>query len=53
MSDAERLAEAIAIIEAIIDASDQCRGHADCGHSMEPWQRARRFLASEAEPPRG
>jgi hypothetical protein len=38
--------EAIAILRAIIDASDQCQGHRYCNHSMEPWQRARRLLMS-------
>ncbi len=27
--------------QAVIYASDQCRGHRDCGHSMEPWQALR------------
>jgi hypothetical protein len=38
--------DAVAILRAIIDASDQCQGHRDCNHSMEPWQRARRLLMS-------
>lgn len=38
------LVEAVDILEAIIWASDGCRGHKDCWHSMEPWQRARALL---------
>jgi hypothetical protein len=36
--------QALDILEAIIYASDGCQGHADCAHSMKPWQRARAFL---------
>lgn len=36
-----------AVLEAIIFASDQCKGHRDCGHSMEPWQRARALLGDQ------
>jgi hypothetical protein len=36
--------EALEILEAIIYASDGCRGHAGCNHSMEPWRRARALL---------
>ena len=32
-------------LEAILYVSDQCQGHANCGHSMEPWKRARELLA--------
>lgn len=39
-----QLVEAVDILEAIIYASDGCRGHRDCAHSMEPWQRARALL---------
>ena len=38
-----------AALAAIIHASDQCRGHRECGHSMEPWQRARTLLAAEPQ----
>lgn len=38
------LVEAVDILEAIIWASDGCRGHRQCVHSMEPWQRARALL---------
>lgn len=38
------LVEAVDILEAIIFASDGCRGHRECAHSMEPWQRARALL---------
>jgi hypothetical protein len=41
------LLEAVDILEAIIWASDQCAGHRQCGHSMEPWQRARALLAGK------
>ena len=34
-----------AALETIISASDQCRGHRDCGHSMEGWTLARAILA--------
>ena len=33
------------LLEAIIYASDGCRGHAGCNHSMEPWRLARLALA--------
>jgi hypothetical protein len=36
-------------LEAIIYASDQCRGHRDCGHSMEPWERARAILGGQPD----
>lgn len=36
--------EAVAILRDIIYASDLCQGHRGCGHSMEPWQRARALL---------
>lgn len=36
---------ALTVVEAIIYASDQCRGHAGCAHSMQPWQAARALLA--------
>lgn len=38
------LVEAVDILEAMIWASDGCRGHKDCAHTMEPWQRARALL---------
>lgn len=38
------LLEAVGILEAIIYASDGCRGHLECVHSMVPWQRARALL---------
>lgn len=41
------LLEAVDILESIIFASDQCVGHKHCGHSMEPWQRARDLLAGK------
>ena len=41
------LVEAVDILEAIIWASDGCRGHRDCMHTMEPWQRARAWLAGK------
>jgi len=37
--------ELLEALRAIIYASDQCQGHRDCGHSMEPWQQARALLA--------
>ena len=37
--------EVVEALQKIIYASDQCYGHRDCGHSMEPWQRARALLA--------
>ncbi len=33
-----------AILMAIIYASDGCRGHAGCSHSMQPWRDAREEL---------
>ena len=39
-----QLIDAVDILEAIIYASDQCAGHRQCRHSMEPWQRARALL---------
>lgn len=41
------LVEAIAILEAMIWASDGCAGHRDCAHSMEPWEKARTLLAGK------
>lgn len=38
-------AELLCALRAIIHASDQCRGHRQCGHSMEPWAAARALLA--------
>ena len=38
------LARAVALLEAIIFASDGCQGHAHCAHSMEPWKQARELL---------
>jgi hypothetical protein len=35
-------------LTAIIYASDQCQGHRGCGHSMEPWQNARKLLGLAA-----
>jgi hypothetical protein len=43
------LIEAVEILEEIIFASDGCRGHKDCVHSMEPWQRARALLHGKWE----
>lgn len=41
------LVEAVAVLEAIIYASDGCMGHRQCStHSMDPWQRARALLRS-------
>ncbi len=37
-----------AALTAIIYASDQCVGHADCGHSMEPWREALRLTGLDA-----
>ncbi len=45
--EVERLREAL---EQIIFASDQCRGHADCAHSMQPWQDARALLIRRPAP---
>jgi hypothetical protein len=36
--------ELVAVIRAIIDASDGCVGHRQCAHSMKPWRDARRLL---------
>lgn len=47
--------EALEILEAIIYASDGCRGHVYCNHSMEPWRLARLLLfppVPSTEPPR-
>ena len=41
----ERVAALEGALEAIIYASDQCQGHRDCGHSMDPWKTARELLA--------
>ena len=41
----ERVAALEGALVAIIYASDQCVGHRDCGHSMEPWTTARELLA--------
>lgn len=30
-----------AVIRSFVYASDGCKGHAECDHSMEPWQNAR------------
>lgn len=35
---------AVEVIRAIVDASDDCQGHADCAHSMKPWFDARELL---------
>lgn len=43
------LVEAVEILEDIIFASDGCRGHRDCVHSMEPWERARKLLRAKWE----
>jgi hypothetical protein len=43
------LVEAVEILEAIIFASDGCVGHRECGHTMEPWQRARALLKGKWE----
>ena len=43
------LIEAVEILEDIIFASDGCRGHRDCAHSMEAWQRARGLLQGKWE----
>ena len=43
------LCEAVEILEAIIWASDGCRGHRDCLHTMEPWKRARALLEGKWE----
>ena len=43
------LIEAVEILEDIIYASDGCRGHRGCTHSMEPWQRARALLQGKWE----
>lgn len=41
--------ELLAALEAIIYASDGCRGHRECNHSMEPWQRARVIIGAIAK----
>ena len=46
----EKLADQARVIEAIIYASDGCKGHRGCNHSMKPWQDAR-ALITETEPP--
>jgi hypothetical protein len=46
--------QARGLLEQIIYAGDGCQGHRDCNHSMEPWQKARGFLAlpqSQTDPP--
>lgn len=43
------LIEAVEILEDIIWASDGCVGHRQCGHTMEPWQRARALLQGKWE----
>jgi hypothetical protein len=50
----ERLREAVGLIEGLVYASDRCMGHRGCGHSMEPWGKARAFLATPSpQPPSG
>ena len=47
----DKIAALTEALEGIIYASDQCRGHRDCGYSMELWARARAALR-EAPPMR-
>ena len=42
-----KLARVTAALEAIIYASDNCQGHRNCNHSMEPWQNAQALLRGE------
>ena len=44
IDEVEMLLEAAEVLKRIIYASDDCQGHRDCEHSMEPWQRARQLL---------
>lgn len=37
-------ANLVAVLRAILAASATCVGHADCGHSLKPWQDAQRLL---------
>lgn len=37
--------EMLQSLYAIVNASDGCRGHADCEHDMIPWKTARALLA--------
>ena len=43
------LIEAVFILEDIVFASDGCRGHRDCVHSMDPWRLARELLQGKWE----
>ena len=44
--EAERDARVLrGALRDIIYASDRCLGHRGCSHSMEPWKRARAFIA--------
>lgn len=36
-----------AAVLAILYASDQCVGHRDCGHSMDPWKNARKLVVPD------
>jgi len=43
--------EVLALLCAIVYASDSCRGHRGCWHSMQPWTDARAFLVRLDTPP--